>query len=366
MNYKVPFVEFGKSYQQHKKEIDQRIQKCLTNGDLILRDEVEKFEKNLAKRIGTKYAVATNSGTDALMLSLIAAGIGPGDEVITVSHTFIATIQVIHHVGAAPILIDVGQDGLMNEDLIKEAITKKTKAIIPVHLSGRVCNMKWINEIAKRRNLIVIEDACQAIDAAGIDHQRAGSWGLTGCFSFYPAKILGCYGDGGAIVTNNKKIADKIKLLRNHFKEGKNYFEFAWNSRMDNIQAAVLNVKLKYLAGDIERRLDIAERYQDKLINVGDLIVPYHPSNVYQEFIIRTARRDKLADYLKLAGVETLVQNTTPNHKLPGLNLEHFDLPMTDDLSLESIRLPIWPTLTDKQILCVIKRIKEFYDSVKI
>jgi len=212
---KVSFVNYRVQYKELKKEINKATQRVLSRGDLILRKDVEIFEKKLADFVGVKYAVGLNSGTDALFLSLKAAGIGKGDEVITVSHTFVASITVIVQAGAKPILVDVGNDFLMDAEKIEKVITKRTKAIIPVYLNGRMCDMERIMAIARKNELIVIEDAAQALGAS-FKNKKAGSFGLTGCFSFYPAKILGCFGDGGAVTTNNSKIAEKIRLFRDH------------------------------------------------------------------------------------------------------------------------------------------------------
>lgn len=356
---KIPFVDFGLAYKKIKPEIDAEIQRVLSNGDLILRDDVKKFEENLAKFVGTKYAVGVNSGTDALFLSLKAAGIKKGDEIITVSNTFIATIQVIVHCAAKPILIDVKEDGLMDVDLIEQAITKKTKAIIPVHLSGGICDMSRITAIADKYHLKVIEDAAQAI---GASHRgkKAGDWGLTGCFSFYPAKILGCYGDAGAITTNDKKVADKIYLLRDHCqdrKQNKKVVGWGYNNRIDNLQAAILNVKFKYLQKVIKRRIEIAKMY-DKGLKDLPIGLPVKQS-VYQDYIVCVKERDKFVKYLENK-VETLVRNKIPDHKLLGLD---FNLPITERLAREEVRLPINETLTNQQVSYIIKKIKEFYEN---
>ncbi|MFH1713100.1 MAG: aminotransferase class I/II-fold pyridoxal phosphate-dependent enzyme, partial [Candidatus Jacksonbacteria bacterium] len=199
MKYKVPFVNYPKHYKSMKREIDAAIKRVLTTGNLILRQDVENFEKTLAKFLKVKYALGLNSCTDGLILSLKAAGIGPGDEVITVAHTFVASIAAIVHAGATPVLADVNDDYLMNPDLLEKAITSKTKAIIPVHLNGRACQMYKICQIAKKHKLLIIEDAAQGLGAS-FRGEKAGSFGLTGCFSFYPAKLLGAFGDAGAAV----------------------------------------------------------------------------------------------------------------------------------------------------------------------
>ncbi len=367
MKYKVPFVGYKLQYQNLKNEIDNTIQRVLKGGDLILREDVEKFEKKLANFVGVKYAVGLNSGTDALFLSLKAAEIGPGDEVITVSHTFIASISTIVQCGAKPILVDVNEDFVMDENKLEKAITRKTKVIIPVYLNGGMCNMKKIMEIAKKHNLIVIEDAAQALGAS-FKRKGAGSFGLTGCFSFYPAKILGIFGDGGAITTNNKKVAEKIRLLRDHGQKTKTKIVcYGWNSRLDNLHAAILNIKIKYLPKWIKRRREIAKIYNKGLLNIKGIELPPAPNSdlryfdVYQNYVLRAQKRNKLFNFLKQKGVETLIKDPIPNHWHKNLGLSHFHLPYTEQLAKEVISLPMYPELTDKQIKYVISCIRNFY-----
>jgi len=366
MDYKVPFVGYKLQYQALKNEIDKAIQSVLQRGDLILRQDVEKFEKKLADFVGTKFAVGLNSGTDALFLSLKAAGIGKGDEVITVSHTFVASIAVIAQCGAKPILIDVGEDFLMDIDEIERVITSKTKAIIPVHLNGRVCDMKRLIAIAKRHNLIIIEDAAQALGAK-FNGKMAGSFGLASGFSFYPAKILGALGDAGAVATNEEKIAEKIRLFRNHGQKPPEIVCYGWTSRLDNLQAAILNVKFKYLPGWIERKREIAKIYNQGLSNIPKIKLPPAPNSdekyfdIYQNYVLKAQKRDELFKFLKEKGVETLIKDPVANHKQPGLGLSHFQLPHTEELAKKVISLPIYPELTNVQIKYVIDCVKDFY-----
>jgi len=373
---KVPFVAYKLQYQNLKNEIDKAMQNVLERGDLILRQDVEDFEKNLADFVGAKYAVALNSGTDALFLSLLALEIGKGDEVITVSHTFVASISAIVQVGANPVLIDVGEDYVMDVEELEKAITTKTKAIIPVYLNGRMCEMDKVMEIAQKNNLIIIEDAAQALGAS-FNNKKAGSIGLTGCFSFYPAKILGCFGDGGAITTNDEKIAEKIRLLRDHGQKtlressGRAKTEilcFGWNSRLDNLQAAVLNVKLRYLPQWIEKRRQIAKDYGESLKDIKEIKLPPVPEenqkyfDVFQNYVIRAEKRDELFNFLKEQGVETLIKDPIPNHWQKGLLLSQFNLPVSEKLCKEVLSLPMYPELTDQQINYVIEKVKEFYN----
>lgn len=364
--YKVPFVNYGLQYKNLKSKIDLAMQDVLARGDLIMRKDNDEFEKRLAEFVGTKYAVGLNSGTDALFLSLLALGIGKGDEVITVSHTFVASIAVIAQAGAAPVLVEVGEDFEMDANKIEEAITEKTRAIIPVHYNGRMADMDKIMEIAKKYNLFVIEDAAQGLGAS-LNGKKAGSIGNTGCFSFYPAKILGCFGDGGAITTNDEKIAEKVRLLRDHGQKTKTEILcFGWNSRLDNLQAAVLNVKFDYLEGWIARRREIANMYDAGLKDINQVKLPPAPDNgahfdVFQNYVLRAENRDDLFAYLKENGVETLIKDPVANHMQPGLGLSNFDLPFSVQLAKEVISLPMYPELTDEQVQYVIEKVKEFY-----
>ncbi|KPJ56996.1 hypothetical protein AMJ49_03065 [Parcubacteria bacterium DG_74_2] len=367
MKYKVPFINYSLHYQNLKKEFQKTIHRVLLKGDLILRKDVEEFEKKLANFLGAKYAVGVNSGTDALIFSLRAAEIGPDDEVITVSHTFIASIAAIYHVRAKPILIDIKEDFLMNIEELEEVITKKTKAILPVHLNGRVCQMDKILKIARKYNLFIIEDAAQALGAE-FKGKKAGSFGQTGCFSFYPAKILGGYGDGGAVVTNDRKIFEKIRLLRDHGQKTKTKIVlFGYNSRLDNLQAAILNVKFEYLKKWIKRRREIAKIYIEGLIDFPEIILPPAPDSdlshfdIYQNYVIRAEKRNKLREFLTKKGVETLVKDPIPNHLQDGLGLEKFHLPNTEKFAKEIISLPIYPELKNWQLKYVIDCIHKFY-----
>ncbi|NWG11545.1 DegT/DnrJ/EryC1/StrS family aminotransferase [Candidatus Bathyarchaeota archaeon] len=369
MVYKVPFVNYPEHYSRMWDEVISAISEALSKGDLLLRGQLRQFEEDIASFVGVKYAVGLNSGTDAMLLSLKAAGVGPGDEVITVAHTFVATIAVIVFCGAKPVLVDVGEDMNMNVEQVEQKISKKTKAVIPVHLNGRLCNMKKLMEIADEHNLVLIEDAAQALGAS-FDGKKAGSFELTGCFSLYPAKVLGAAGDGGFLTTNDEKINESIRLLRDHGqdrKTGKIFF-YGFNSRLDNIQAAILNVKLKYLPKWIERRRDIAQIYHTGLSDIPEVTLPPPPINagsyydVYQNYVIRTKNRDELVKFLEEKSVETIISWRIPNHFHSALNLEHFKLPVTEQISNEVISLPMYPELSDDQVQYVINVLHDFYE----
>ena len=366
MDYKVPFVNVPKQYQNLKEEILKTFNNVLSRGDLVLRKDVEEFEKNIADFVGTKYAIGLNSGTDALFLPLKAAGIGPGDEVITVSHTFVASIAAIVNTGAKPVLIDVKEDFTMDIDKLEEVITPKTKAIIPVHLNGRMCEMDKLMEIAWRHNLVVIEDAAQSLGAK-FDGKMAGSFGLAGGFSLYPFKILGAFGDGGIMTTNDENIAEKIRLLRDHGQKTKTEIVcYGFNSRLDNLQAAILSLKFKYLSEWIERRREIANLYFEGLSGIPEVKLPPKSDerhfDVYQNYVLRASKRDGLAVYLKEKGVETLIKDPIALHCHPALGLSNFHLPYTERLAKEVISLPMYPELTNEQVKYVIDCARSFYE----
>lgn len=363
---KVPFVGYKIQYQNLKSEIDFAMQDVLARGDLIMRQDNDEFEKRLAEFVGVKYAIGLNSGTDALFLSLLALGIGRGDEVITVSHTFVASIAVIVQAGAVPVLVEVGEDFEIDVDRIESAITEKTKAIIPVHYNGRMADMDKIMEIAIKHNLYVIEDAAQGLGSS-LNGKKAGSIGITGCYSFYPAKILGCFGDGGALTTNDENIIEKIRLLRDHGQKTKTELVcFGWNSRLDNLQAAVLNVKMNYLPKWLERRREIAKMYNEGLKDIKQVKTPFgfeseDRYDVFQNYVLRAEKRDELHDFLKNQEVETLIKDPIANHIQNGLNLSHFNLPFSIQLAKEVVSLPMYPELTDNQVKYVIEQVKNFY-----
>lgn len=369
MVYKVPFVNYPEHYRRMWDEVIGAISEALSKGDLLLRGQLRQFEEDVASFVGAKYAVGLNSGTDAMLLSLKAAGVGPEDEVITVAHTFVATISVIVFCGAKPVLVDVGEDMNMNVEQVEQKISKKTKAIIPVHLNGRLCNMKKLMKIADKHNLAIIEDAAQALGAS-FDGKKAGSFGLTGCFSLYPAKVLGAAGDGGFLTTSNEKMDENIRLLRDHGQDRKTgeIFFYGFNSRLDNIQAAILNVKLKYLPRWIERRREIAKIYHEGLSDISRVKLPPPPTDagpyydVYQNYVIRTKNRDELVKFLEQKSIETIISWRIPNHFHPALNLRHFKLPVTEQISNEVVSLPMYPELSDEQVQYVINVLHDFYE----
>ena len=376
VEWKVPFVNYKLQYRDMGEEIIAEIRRVLANGDLILRDDVERFEENFAKFVGAEYAIGVNSCTDAMRLSLKVAGIGKGDEVITASHTFLATLDAIVDVGAKPVLVDSGLDYNMDTSKLDDAVTPKTKAIMPVHLNGRMCNMDVVMSIAHRHALFVISDAAQAVGAS-FRGKKVGTFGIASCFSFYPAKILGTAGDGGMVVTNDRVFADKVRAMRDYgrVKGQEQVMGYGYNSRLDNLHAAILNLKLKMLPQWIDRRRIIAWRYNRWLKRLPTLCLPPPPDygsddglvlpgnyyDVFQNYVIRAEKRDALIEYLTGNGVECLVSWRTPLHKQKALGFGKLKLPETEAISREVVSLPMYPELGCDQVEYVCDMIRGFY-----
>jgi dTDP-4-amino-4,6-dideoxygalactose transaminase len=366
MGYKVPFVNPAKNYAMIKKEIDAAYREVMVKGDLIDRAQLKRFEKNLAAFVGTKYAVGVNSGYDALHLSLLAAGIGPGDEVIVPAHTFVATCSAVVNVGATPVLVDVAKDFNIDVDRIEEALSPKTKAILPVHLNGFMADMPRVMEIARKYRLQVIEDACQSL-GSHVQGKKAGAWGLTGCWSFYPFKILGGYGDGGAITTNDPEVVVFATRMRynGEDRETGEYHGHGFTCLLDNLHAAFLDVKLKHLPAWIVRRKQIAERYRAALSGISGLVLPHYDrpgfDHVYQNYVVRSKEGDRFSDYLKDNGIEVLVQFRKPYYRHAGLRLVDRGFPETETLSREVCSLPMNVELEDAEVEFVIRTVRAFY-----
>jgi len=363
---KVRFVNPAENYKMIKDEIDAAYFAVMSKGDLIDRGQLKSFEENLAKFVGTKYAVGLNSGYDALHMSLRALGIGPGDEVIVPAHTFVATCSAVVNTGATPVLVDVGKDFNIDVDKIGAAISSKTKAIIPVHLSGYMADMRRIMEIAKRSRLKVVEDACQSLGSS-IDNQRAGSWGNTGCWSFYPFKILGGYGDGGAITTNDEEVALFARRMRynGEDRESGEYCGHGFTCLLDNLQAAFLDVKLRHLPDWIIRRKAIAAKYQAALFDLKDLLLPHYNragfDHVYQNYTLRSKQGNDFSEFLKTNGVEVLTQFRKPYYKHQALKLMDTGFTETEAISREVCSLPMNAEISDEEIDYVISIVRRFY-----
>src|SRR2546428_4064215 len=365
--YRVPFVNYRQTYRDIGTELEAAFHDVLSRGQFILRDEMRELERQLAQLLGTKHVLAVANGTDALYMSVRAAGIGHGDEVITVGHTFVATAGAIVFAGGTPKLVEIGEDFNIDVDRIEDAITHRTRAILPVHLNGRLARMDRIMELAKRHRLIVIEDSAQALGAT-YDGVKGGAWGLAGCFSFYPAKILGTAGDGGAISTSDNAFAEKIAAMRDNGRTATGgQSGYGFNSRLDNIHAAMMLVKMRYLAGWLQKRREHAAAYDRGLSGIDGLVLPPPPEtggrfhDVYQNYVVRTPRKAEAIDFLRSSGIEILVNCGTPLNRYDSLGLGHFSLPRTEKIVLESFSLPLYPELETGQRDYVIQRVRDFF-----
>jgi len=366
MNWKVPYINIPQQYLDSKEIINKEFERVMSQGSFILRDDVKLFEKNMAEYLGIKNVIGVNSGTDALYITMKLLGLEKGDEVITVAHTFVATLASITHMGSTPVLVDIDYDYNMNTNLIESKITNKTKAILPVHLNGRICNMDAICEIAKKHGLLIVEDAAQALGAK-YKKIHAGNFGLAGTWSCHPMKTLGCAGDGGFIGTNDDDLAEKAIYMRDHGQKTKTALEaFGYNSRLDNLQAAILNIKFKKLDEWVLKRRQIASEYDEKLSELP-IKTPPPPSDddnydSYNSYVIMSSKRDSLHDHLRNNGVEVFVHISKPLYKHKKLNLSSVTLKNNEKICGEILSLPIYPELKESQLDYVINCIKTFYN----
>lgn len=363
----IPFVDLKMEYEELMKEINQAVQTVLESGQFILGKEVETFEKEFSKYVGTKFGIGVNSGSDALFVALKTLGIGKGDEIITVSHTFISTVDAISRNEANPVFVDVDLETYtIDIAQIEKKISPKTRAIIPVHLYGHPADMEPIMEIAEKHNLFVIEDACQA-HGAQYKHAKVGGIGHIGCFSFYPSKNLGAYGDAGMITTNNEELANKLKKMRNYGESRKYYYDFVGvNSRLDEMQAAVLRVKLRYLDEWNEKRRKLAKLY-DALLDNTDIVTPVereYAKHVYHLYVVRHKRRNELQQYLLNRGIETLIHYPIPVHLQEAYKIND-KLPVTEKICSEILSLPMFPWLKESEVEEISENVKRYFRSNK-
>ncbi len=361
-------MDLHAQYLLIRKEIDEAIQRVITSSGFILGKEVAAFENEFAEFAGAQHCVGLGSGTAALHLALVASGVRQGHEVITTPLTFIATAEAIRHAGALPVFVDVEEESLcLDQTLIASAVSPKSRAILPVHLHGNLAAMEETLAAGREFGLHVIEDAAQA-HGATYRGRMAGTMGSIGCFSFYPGKNLGAYGDAGAVLSDDPEIIEAVRLLRDHGRRGKHEHETeGFNHRMDGIQAAVLSVKLKYLERWNERRRTIAERYRKGL----DGVVACAQSQLravqaYHVFAIRTSRREELRTFLANQGIETGIHYPLPIHLQPAfrwLKYEAGQFPVAERAAGQLLSLPIYPELTDDQVEEVVDRVRTFFES---
>ena len=367
----VPFFNYPALFKSREKEIMDTLYDVMNRGAYVLQKDLEQFEEALKTFLGVKYAYGVADGTNAMILALRAAGIGPGDEVILPSHTYIATADSVHYAGADIVLAECGPDHMMDPEDIEHRITQRTKAIMPVQLNGRTCDMDAIMKIADNHGLLVVEDAAQAFGSQ-FDGRYAGTFGKAGTFSFYPAKLLGCFGDGGAVVTNDDDIANKISLMRDHGRNEEGEI-VAWgtNCRLDNIQAAILDMKLKTFDKDISRRREIASMYEKSLKSIEDLILPPAPDenkkhfDVYQNYELESGRRDELREFLSQKGIGTIIQwGGKAVHQCKNIGFEDVRLPVTEFMTGRFLLLPMHTALSNEDAGYICDCIHEFYKIV--
>ena len=378
MKTKVSFFDLAVQFKSIEDEIKSAMDEVFQTQQFILGSKVKVLEETIAQYCRTRYAIGVASGSDALLLSLMALGIGTGDEVLLPPFTFFATAGSVSRLGAIPVFVDIDQETFnIDPSKIEEKITSRTKAIIPVHLFGQCADMDPLLKIAKKKKLFIIEDAAQALGAEykpkpGSDGRRAGQIGDLGCFSFYPTKNLGAFGDGGMVVTDNLDLAEKVRLLRVHGSQPKYFHKrIGINSRLDTIQAAILLVKFKHLEKWTIERQKKAERYQllfqDLLSSVNGLKLPtiqYQNRHIFHQYVIRVPERDRLKKYLTEEGVGTDIYYPVPLHLqecYSFLKYHRGDLPNSEKASGEVLALPIYPELTEGQQWAVVDRIKAFY-----
>ena len=389
MSYQKPlaFIDLEAQQQAIYSSVMDRIQQVLAHGKYIMGPEVKKLEESMCNYLKCKHSIGVSSGTDALLVALMAIDLKPNDEVIVPTYSFFATAGVVSRLNAKPVFIDINPTTFnIDPDKIEKKITPKTRAIIVVHLYGQSADMDPIVNIAKENNLIVIEDAAQAIGVQYKDGKRVGTIGHIGCFSFFPSKNLGCFGDGGLVTTNNEELAEKIKILRVHGSKPKYYHKLVGgNFRLDSIQAAVLNVKFPYLDSWSEARRNNANEYLQLFKEMGlsevegklkfdkknEILLPkavYKESNItnyhiYNQFVMKVKKRDELKKYLSSKGIGTEIYYPVPFHRqecFKHLNSSDIDYPYSNEASEKSLALPIYPELTKEQLSYVVETIRDF------
>ncbi|MFQ5534597.1 MAG: DegT/DnrJ/EryC1/StrS family aminotransferase [Sphingomonadales bacterium] len=367
MKQEIPFFNYPALFAAREGEYLDIIQDVLRRGHYIMGPDLIEFEERLANYVGTRHAVGMADGTMSILAGLVAAGVGPGDEVLVPSHTFVATAAAVHHAGGTPVMVDCGADHLIDPVSAEAAITDKTKVILPVQLNGRTANMARICQIADKHGLEIVEDSCQALGSK-FRGQCAGTFGVAGSFSFFPSKTLGCFGDGGALVTNDDKVAERVRIFRDHGRgsDGKVHL-FGFNARLDNIHAAVLLYKLSWYEEAIEKRRKLATIYNDRLRNCTQLLLPPAPDShgdhydVYQNYEVEAENRQALRTHLADHGVGTILQwggYTIHQFEKLGLNT---DVPYTERMSQKFMLLPMNTAVTVDEVHRVCDLIEGFY-----
>jgi dTDP-4-amino-4,6-dideoxygalactose transaminase len=364
----VPFFNYPYVFTSQENDLMSIIRDVSRRGAFIMQQDLRDFEQHIAEYTGAQYALGVANATDGLHLSVRAAGIGQGDEVIFSSHTMLATAAAIHFAGASPIPVECGSDHLIDPESVRDAITPRTKAIMPTQLNGRTCNMDALQSIADEHDLLIIEDAAQALGSRFND-KCAGTFGAASAISFYPAKTLGSLGDAGIVLTNDKQVYENLHMLRDHGRDEEGeVVGWGLNSRLDNIQAAILDYKLKQYNQEVSRRREIAQIYQDRLGHLSQLALPPAPESepdhfdVFQNYEIEAEQRDELQVYLREQGIGTLIQwGGKAVHQFEVLNFSQA-LPYTERLFTRCIMLPMNTALSDEDVAYVCERVCAFYE----
>lgn len=367
-NMSVPFFNYRYLYAQYRNEIDDILRDVLSRGAFILQKDLEQFEEDLAQYTGAKHAIGVSDGTNAMLLGFRALDLPEGSEVIMCSHTYVATAAAAYYAGLKPIPVDMDDDRMISPSAVEAAITEKTSAVMPTQLNGRTAKMDALADICQKHGIVLVEDAAQGLGSR-YRGRMAGTFGAFGTYSFYPAKTLGCFGDGGALVTNDDDIALKVRRQRDHGRDEEGRF-VCWgtNSRLDNLQAAILRLKLSRFDADVVKcRRAIAERYCQNLADVAEIGLPPAPNededhfDVYQNFEVEAESRDELREFLKEREIGTLIQwNGQPLHRLKSLGLER-SLPRTERFFQRCLMLPIYPGLSMDEVDYVCEMIRQFY-----
>ena len=366
----VPLLDLKAQYLAIQSEIREAIDRVVESQHFILGPEVEALEHEIAAFCDARFAIGVSSGTDALLAALIVLGTGPGDEVITTPYSFFATAGVIARLGARPVFVDIDLETFnLDGGAVAKKVTSRTKAIMPVHLFGQCAEMETIKDIASNTGIHIVEDAAQAIGATFRNGNRAGNVGDIGCFSFFPSKNLGAFGDGGMVITNDDGLAEKLRVIRVHGSKPKYYHKvIGGNFRLDALQAAILRVKLKYLASWTEMRRANARRYRilfDEMGLAKTVSTPEDsPGHIYNQFVVRLPDRDRLRSFLREERIETEVYYPVPLHMqecFSGLGYRSGDFPNAETAARDSLALPIYPELTEEQQRYVVKQMRDFY-----
>ena len=362
----IPFFNYPRVFMDHEEEFVSIFREVGRAGAFILQRHLSNFESNLANFVGARYSVGVGNATDGLLFALRAAGIGPEDEVILSSHTMVATAAAVHFAGAIPVPVECGADHLIDPAAVEAAITPATRAIMPTQLNGRVCDMDALIAIADRKGLLIVEDAAQGLGAR-FKGRCAGTFGLASAISFYPAKVLGCFGDGGAVVTDGEFVRDRVREMRDHGRNPDGHIvSWGMNSRLDNLQAAFLDAQLKQYAQVIDRRRRLASMYDERLRDITELALPPAPStgdhfDIFQNYEIEADRRDELQAFLRARRIGTLIQwGGQAVHQLGELGFQQ-TLPRTDRLFGRLLLLPLNLSMQDADLERVCEAIADFY-----